>query len=86
MIFPDSTTTSVYGPEFTKKKHTFVGSYQTGTPGIDYPCKGFGYVGKYNDFSNKKNYFTIEPDTPYNFTVVQSKITMSFLTQGLKTL
>ena len=72
MKFPDSTTTSVYGPEFTKKKYTFVGSYQTGTPGISYPSKGFGYVGKYNDFSNKKNYFTIEPDTPYDFTVVHS--------------
>ena len=72
MKFPDSTTTSVYGPEFTNKKYTFVGSYQTGTPGISYPCKGFGYVGKYNDFSNKKNYFTIEPDTPYDFTVVHS--------------
>ena len=68
MEYPESTLTSVYGPEFTKKKYSFVGSYQTGTPGIDYPCKGFGYVGKYNDFSNKKNYFTIEPDTPYDFT------------------
>lgn len=72
MKFPDSTTTSVYGPEFTKTKYTFVGSYQTGTPGISYPSKGFGYVGKYNDFSNKKNYFTIEPDIPYDFTVVHS--------------
>lgn len=72
MEYPKSTLTSVYGPEFTKKKYSFVGSYQTGTPGIDYPCKGFGYVGKYNDFSNEKNYFTIEPDTPYDFTVVHS--------------
>ena len=54
MKYPDSTTTSVYGPEIANKKYTFVGSYQTGTPGISYPCKGFGYVGKCNDFSNKK--------------------------------
>jgi len=72
MKYPDSTTTSVYGPEYTNKKYSFVGSYQTDTPGIKYPCKGFGYVGKYNDFENKKNYFTIEPDTPYDFTVVHS--------------
>ena len=60
MKYPNSTLTSVYGPEFTKTKYTFVGSYQTGTPGAKYPCKGFGYVGKYNDFSNAKNLLITE--------------------------
>lgn len=34
MKYPNSTTTSVYGPEYTSSKCTIVGSYQSGTPGI----------------------------------------------------
>jgi len=74
---PNSTSTSVYGPEyiphyFWDDTITLVGSYQTGEVGITEPCVGFGYKGKYNDFDNPNNYFTIEPDIPYKYTVVHS--------------
>ena len=76
-IFPNSTSTSVYGPEYIHHhkqddKLNLVGSYQTGTPGITEPCVGFGYSGAYGDFANPNNYFTIEPDVPTKFTVVHS--------------
>jgi hypothetical protein len=73
VIFPKSTSTAVYGPEFISDDNiTIVGSYQTGATGIDEPCKGFCYKGKYNDFDNSKNYFTIEPCMPFKYTVVHS--------------
>ena len=78
--FPNSISTSVYGPDYKldKRKKTkrdiiiIVGSYQTEKTGAQYPCKGFGYIGKYGDFSNTNNYFKIEPLKSYNFTVVHS--------------
>jgi len=73
VIFPKSTSTAVYGPEFISDDNiTIVGSYQTGATGIDEPCKGFCYKGKYSDFDNPKNYFTIEPCIPFKYTVVHS--------------
>jgi hypothetical protein len=77
VTFPNSTSTSVYGPEyitnyFSDDTITLVGSYQTGTPGIIEPCVGFCYKGKYDDFTNPDNYFTIEPCIPFKYTVVHS--------------
>lgn len=77
VTFPDSTSTSVYGPEyenncFFNDSVTVVGSYQTGSVGITEPCNGFGYKGKYGDFNNPDNYFTIEPIDNYIYTVVHS--------------
>lgn len=77
VTFPKSTSTSVYGPEFISHYFsddtvTLVGSYQTGTPGLTEPCVGFGYKGKYCDFDNPNNYFTIEPIIPFKYTVVHS--------------
>lgn len=76
VAFPNSTSTQVYGPDYVSNCHdnfiTLVGSYQTGTPGIDQPCKGFGYKGAYSDFTNPNNYFTIEPPLPFDYTVVHS--------------
>lgn len=75
--FPNSTSTSVYGPElishyFWDDTITLVGSYQTEDVGITEPCLGFGYEGKYNDLDNPHNYFTIKPDISSKFTVVHS--------------
>ena len=80
VIFPNSTGTSVYGPEHSnefnccdlKETITLVGSYQTGEVGIDFPCNGFGYKGKYTDLANPYNYFEIVPDEQFIFTVVHS--------------
>ena len=73
VTYPKSTSTSVYGPEFISDNCiTLVGSYQIGAPGITEPCIGFGYKGKYDDFANPNNYFTIEPHIPFKYTVVHS--------------
>ena len=76
VIFPNSTSTQVYGPDYVENYDnnyiTLVGSYQTGTVGINDPCKGFGYKGAYDDFNNPNNYFMIEPPIPFKFTVVHS--------------
>lgn len=80
VVFPNSTGTSVYGPEHSYEVNccnpheiiTLVGSYQTGEVGIKFPCKGFGYKGKYTDLANPDNYFEIEPDKEYKYTVVHS--------------
>jgi hypothetical protein len=75
--YPNSTSTAVYGPEYIshfllEDTITLVGSYQTGEIGLTEPCVGFGYKGKYNDFDNPNNYFTIEPDISSKYTVVHS--------------
>lgn len=79
VVYPNSTSTSAYGPEYLHNKYNseedkinIVGSYQTGAVGLDDPCVGFVYSGLYNDFMNPSNYTTIEPDVPTNFTVVHS--------------
>jgi hypothetical protein len=80
VVFPNSTGTSVYGPDFTFDINcpysdsiiTLVGSYQTGEVGIKFPCKGFGYKGKYSDLTNPDNYFEIVPDQIFKYTVVHS--------------
>jgi hypothetical protein len=73
VTFPKSTSTAVYGPEFISNDIvTLVGSYQTGEIGLIEPCKGFCYNGKYGDFDNPENYFTIEPVIPFKYTVVHS--------------
>jgi hypothetical protein len=81
-MFPNSTGTSVYGPEHSNEFDccnrvpceiiTLVGSYQTGEVGFEYPCNGFGYKGKYADLSNPDNYFEIVPDEKFRYTVVHS--------------
>lgn len=77
ITYPNSTSTQVYGPDYVSNCNdnsiTLVGSYQTGTTGINEPCNGFGYNGAYNDFNNPNNYFTIEnPLIPFKYTVVHS--------------
>ena len=73
VIFPNSLTTSVYGPDYKSNFLcediiTLVGSYQIN----ENTCNGFGYKGKYGDFDNQNNYFQINPPIPFKYTVVHS--------------
>ena len=53
VVFPQSTSTSVYGPEYLPDNTiTLVGSYQTGEVGVTAPCKGFAFKGTINDIAN----------------------------------
>jgi len=79
VVYPNSTSTSAYGPEYLHNKYhpeedrvNIVGSYQTGTVGLNEPCVGFVYSGLYGDFANPANYSTIAPVVPTKFTVVHS--------------
>jgi hypothetical protein len=73
VVFPQSTSTSVYGPEYLPDNTiTLVGSYQTGEVSITAPCKGFGFKGSINDIDNPENYFEINADKDYKYTIVHS--------------
>lgn len=73
IIYPNSTSTEVYGPEENDcDKITLVGSYQTGPVGITEPCNAFIYHGKYGDFYEANNYFEIIPPEEFPFNVAHS--------------